>query len=96
MRWLDDLKSDLEAPIEARRFGSGWFAGFFGLVLAIMGLCLVVSLRWPSWFAMPELQLLRDRWSFHALIHLVLVAAYALALLSLMLRRPKAIGMLPY
>jgi sterol desaturase/sphingolipid hydroxylase (fatty acid hydroxylase superfamily) len=92
MGWLEDLKRDLEAPIEARRFGTGWFAGFFALVLALLGFCLVVSLRWPGLFAMPELQVLRDRWSFRALIHFVLLAAYALALLSLMLRRPKAIG----
>ena len=32
------LARDLEAPIEARGFGTGWFSGFFALVLAIAGL----------------------------------------------------------
>lgn len=49
------LGDELEAPLVQRRFGSGWFAGFFALVLAIAGLCLVAALRWPTWFATPEL-----------------------------------------
>ena len=32
------LARDLEAPIEARGFGTGWFSGFFALVLATAGL----------------------------------------------------------
>jgi sterol desaturase/sphingolipid hydroxylase (fatty acid hydroxylase superfamily) len=90
--WLEDLRRDLEAPIAARRFGTGWFSGFFALLLAIAGLCLVASLRWPDWFATPELAVAREWTGFRALVHLVLIAGYALALLSLMLRPRKAIG----
>jgi hypothetical protein len=53
--WFETLGRDLESPIAVRRFGSGWFAGFFALLFAIAGLCSVTSLRWPSWFSMPEL-----------------------------------------
>ena len=84
---------DLQAPVAARRFGSGWFAGFFGLTLAILGLCLVASLRWPDWFSTPELEPLRNWSGFRALVHIVLIAGYALALLSLLLRPRKALGM---
>lgn len=90
--FLERLSHDLEAPIEARGFGTGWFSGFFALVLAIFGLCAVAALRWPSWAGMPELGVLRDDSGFRVVVHLVLLAAYALALLSLLLRPRKAIG----
>ena len=90
--WIGDLKRDLQSPIAVRRFGTGWFAGFFAVVLAASALCLVISLRWPSWFAMPELAPLRDWTGFRAAVHAVLITAYALALLSLLLRPRKAIG----
>lgn len=91
-KWLQKLGDDLESPIEVRRLGSGWFAGFFGLLLAISGLCLVVSLRWPEWTAMPQLDAIRAWSGFRGAVHFILLGAYALALLSLLLRRRKAIG----
>jgi hypothetical protein len=45
---LSALSEDLQAPIERRRFGSGWFAGFFALLFAIAGFGFVVALRWPE------------------------------------------------
>jgi sterol desaturase/sphingolipid hydroxylase (fatty acid hydroxylase superfamily) len=90
--YWDNLKRDLEAPIEARGFGSGWFAGFFAIVLALAGLSFVAALRWPEWFAMPELALLREQGWFRPLVHFTLLGAYALALLSLLLRPRKALG----
>jgi sterol desaturase/sphingolipid hydroxylase (fatty acid hydroxylase superfamily) len=89
---LSALGRDLQAPIEARGFGSGWFAGFFALLLAVVGFGFVVALRWPDWFAMPELALLRDLPGFRIGVHAVLLGSYALALLSLLLRPSKAIG----
>ncbi len=91
--FLGRLAHDLEAPIEARGFGTGWFSGFFALVLAIFGLCCVLALRWPEWTALPELALLRDNPAFRMVVHGVLLAAYALALLSLLLRPRKALGL---
>ncbi len=86
------LGKDLEAPLAARRLGSGWFAGFFALVLALAGLCAVVALRWPAAFSMPQLEVVRGWAGFRPLIHVVLLSAYALALLSVMLRARKALG----
>jgi sterol desaturase/sphingolipid hydroxylase (fatty acid hydroxylase superfamily) len=91
--WIESLEHDLQSPVAVRRFGSGWLSGFFGLVLAIVGLCLVASLRWPDWFSTPELEPLRAWSGFRLLVHLVLIGGYALALLSLLLRPRKAIGM---
>ncbi len=91
--FLKNLARDLEAPIEARGFGTGWFSGFFGILLACVGLAFVSALRWPEWFAMPELQVIRNWAGFRTLIHITLLSAYALALLSLILRPRKSIGM---
>eukprot|EP01035_Chromulina_nebulosa_P001060 gene1060-1439_t len=57
--FLSSLVRDLEAPIAARGFGTGWFSGFFALVFAVAGLCFVVALRWPEYFAMPQLATVR-------------------------------------
>lgn len=88
----NNLKRDLEAPIAARGFGTGWFAGFFAIVLAFVGMGMVAALRWPDWFAMPELDVIRAWHGFRPLVHATLLASYALALLSLLLRPRKALG----
>jgi sterol desaturase/sphingolipid hydroxylase (fatty acid hydroxylase superfamily) len=90
--WFDRLEHDLQSPLEVRRLGTGWFAGFFALVLAIAGLCLVAALRWPDWFGTPELTAAREWTGFRVLVHGVLIGGYALALLSLLLRRRKVMG----
>lgn len=91
--FIKRLAHDLESPIEARGFGTGWFSGFFAIVLAIAGLCFVAALRWPEWFAMPELVVVREWSGFRLLVHITLLTSYALALLSLLLRPRKSIGM---
>lgn len=91
-KFFERLERDLVAPIEVRGFGSGWFSGFFGLLFAISGFCMVMALRYPDWFSTPELALVRDWQGFRGAIHVILVAAYALSLLSLMLRPRKALG----
>lgn len=90
--YLTNLMRDLESHVEVRRFGSGWLSGFFALLLAVVGLGLVIALRFPAWFATPELELLKEWGGFRAVVHLVLLASYALALLSLLLRPRKVLG----
>lgn len=92
-KFADRLVHDLEAPVEVRGFGSGWFSGFAALVLGLIGLGFVVALRWPILFGMPELDMVRDWPGFRPLTHITLLSAYALALLSLLLRPRKAIGL---
>jgi sterol desaturase/sphingolipid hydroxylase (fatty acid hydroxylase superfamily) len=91
--FLSNLKRDLEAPIEARGFGTGWFSGFFAILLAAVGLCFVTALRWPELASMPELELMRSWGGFRPLVHATLLASYGLSLVSLMLRPRKALGM---
>lgn len=90
--YLTKLGKDLEAPIESRGFGTGWFSGFFSILLAFIGLSFVAALRWPDWFAMPELEMIRTWVGFRTIVHIALISAYALALLSLLLRPRKALG----
>ncbi len=91
--YFQKLMRDLESPVEVRRFGSGWFAGFFALLFAISGFVMVVALKFPAWFTTPQLQIVRDWGGFRGAIHVVLLASYALALLSLLLRSRKVLGM---
>ena len=90
--WFEQLESDLGSHVAVRRFGSGWFSGFFAIVLVIAGLCFVAALRFPAYFAMPEMEALRGAGGFRLLVHVTLLSAYALALLSLLLRPRKALG----
>ncbi len=90
--YFKTLMHDLESPVEVRRVGSGWFAGFFALLFAVTGFGMVIALRYPNWFATPELSLLKDWGGFRGVVHGVLLASYALALLSLLLRPRKALG----
>lgn len=89
LAFLRQLQRDLDSPIEVRGFGSGWFAGFFALLFAVIGFGLVAALRFPAWFAMPELQTVKEWSGFRALVHGLLLASYALALLGLLLRPRK-------
>lgn len=91
--YIQKLMRDLEPPVEVRLFGSGWFAGFFALLFAISGFVMVIALKFPSWFTTPELQIVRDWGGFRGAIHVILLASYALALLSLLLRPRKVLGM---
>jgi sterol desaturase/sphingolipid hydroxylase (fatty acid hydroxylase superfamily) len=90
--FFKNLERDLTAPIEVRGFGSGWFAGFFGLLFAISGFGMVIALRYPEWFAMPELQAVKNSSAFRPAVHVILLISYALSLLSLLLRPRKALG----
>ncbi len=92
-RYLNQLMRDLESPVAVRRFGSGWLAGFFALLFAISGLAMVVALRLPTLLMTPDLAVMTAGPGFRAGVHLVLLASYALALLSLLLRPRKVLGM---
>jgi sterol desaturase/sphingolipid hydroxylase (fatty acid hydroxylase superfamily) len=91
-KYLDELMHDLESHVEVRRFGSGWLSGFFALLFAIAGLGMVIALRFPDYFATPELEILKNWGGFRGVVHLVLLASYALSLLSLLLRPRKVLG----
>lgn len=75
-----------------RHFGTGWLSGVLGIVLAFLALVAVLCLHFPQYLTLPEL---RTRYPL-ALVRLAidvgLLAAMALAGLSMLLRRRKALG----
>jgi sterol desaturase/sphingolipid hydroxylase (fatty acid hydroxylase superfamily) len=92
MKVDEPLVAELEAPVALRGFGSGWYAGLFGLLLAIASLAMVLVLRFPNWLGMPELATIRDSAGFRPAVHIMILAAYGLSIVSLMLRREKILG----
>lgn len=89
-----ELRAELEAPPELRRFGSGWIAGTLALAFAIGTLFLVLILRQPALLGMPELAVLRESQWIKPVLFLGLIIAFGLAALSLALRPNKLLGTL--
>ena len=88
------LRNELEAPAPLRAFGTGWISGVAGLALGLIGLALVVSMRAPGQFAMPELTALHANHWFKLGILVILLLGFAASVLSLALRTSKLLGTL--
>jgi sterol desaturase/sphingolipid hydroxylase (fatty acid hydroxylase superfamily) len=89
---LAKIRHELELPRDQRPIGSGWLSGAGALLAALTGLFLVITLRHPGLMNTPELDVLRQWSGFRITVHAVLAIAYILSLLSLVLRREKAMG----
>jgi sterol desaturase/sphingolipid hydroxylase (fatty acid hydroxylase superfamily) len=77
---------------ESTRFGSGWISGTLSTTLGVIGLGAVLCFHFPDLLTMPELRGLYPVPYVRALLHLVLVSAFLLGLLSVLLRRSKRLG----
>ena len=91
-RFRQLLRSDLESPEIERQFGRGWLSGVAALILAISGFLLVLCLRFPSWFTVPQIRAVYEKPVFHIGLQVWLVAAFVLAIISLVLRQNKILG----
>jgi lathosterol oxidase len=80
------------ATREPTTFGSGWISGVFSAVLGLIGLGAVLCFHFPQFFTVPEARALYPLPYVRALLHLVLVAAFGLGVISLTLRQNKALG----
>jgi sterol desaturase/sphingolipid hydroxylase (fatty acid hydroxylase superfamily) len=87
------LKSELEAPAESRRLGSGWIAGTLALAAAVAGLGFSLVLRHPTLFSVPELATITAAPWFRLAVQGLLVMAFLLSSLNLMLRPQKTLGL---
>jgi len=83
------IEQELELPPAVRRLGTGWLSGTLGLILGVASLLIVVSLRYHNLLADPDFLTLTTNPLFRPGLHVLLAAAFALAALSLMLRREK-------
>jgi sterol desaturase/sphingolipid hydroxylase (fatty acid hydroxylase superfamily) len=87
-----NLRSDLESPPEARRLGSGWLSGTAALIASLAGLFFVLCLRYPNLIAIDALRPYYDHPLFRLALHCLLITAFALALISLVLRSNRILG----
>lgn len=92
VKFLRKVRSELDAPREARPFGSGWISGSIGLLAGIVGLLMVIVLRNPSLTTVPQLATVYKDIPFRIVLYVVLIAGFALAALSLILRKDKTLG----
>jgi lathosterol oxidase len=74
-------------------FGSGWVSGVLSATLGALGLGAVLCFHYPSLLTAPELRSLYPIPYVRALLHLVLVSAFLLGVLSVCLRHGKVLGM---
>jgi sterol desaturase/sphingolipid hydroxylase (fatty acid hydroxylase superfamily) len=90
--FLRRVRSELEAPRDARPFGSGWLSGSLALLAGVTGGLMVVVLRNPSIASVPQLAAVDQSIAFRLALYFVLVSGFVLAALSLMLRPDKTLG----
>ena len=86
------LNADLEAEGELRRLGSGWYSGVAALVLALAGLVAVLCIRYSHILTVPEIREIIDLALFRLILHVVLIAGFLFAVISLVLREKKVLG----
>jgi sterol desaturase/sphingolipid hydroxylase (fatty acid hydroxylase superfamily) len=78
--------------IEPTTFGSGWVSGVMSAALGLLGLGAVLCFHFPELLTTPEARAVYPVPWVRALLHLVLVGAFVLGVISLTLRRNKALG----
>ena len=83
----------LFADAAPRRFGTGWISGVLAVLLGVLSLAAVLCLHFPQWLTMPELRARYPLPLVRAAIDFSILAVLALAGLSLLLRRRKALGL---
>jgi lathosterol oxidase len=83
-RWLGDG--------EPKRLGTGWTSGVASVFLGAVGLLAVVCFHFPALLTLPELRAVYPLAGVRAAVEIAIGAAFLLGLLSLGLRRRKALG----
>jgi sterol desaturase/sphingolipid hydroxylase (fatty acid hydroxylase superfamily) len=87
------LRRELEAPPALRKFGSGWISGVLGMMLGLATLGAVIMMRFPGVFVMKESAALVAHPGFRTGMMVLMVLAFLFAMLSLLLRPSKVLGM---
>jgi sterol desaturase/sphingolipid hydroxylase (fatty acid hydroxylase superfamily) len=87
------LRADLESEAAERSFGSGWISGVLALACALFGLISVLFLMLPGLFSAPMIREQYDQPWFRLALHFILIAAFVLAVLNIILRKQKIMGL---
>jgi lathosterol oxidase len=77
----------------ARQFGGGWISGVFAVALGALGAGAVLCMRYPALLTVPDARAVYPMDVVRFLIHVVLVAAFGLAVLSIWLSRRAPLGL---
>lgn len=86
------LRSDLESPVEARSFGSGWISGVGALALSVVASGVILSAHFPDLLATQQFRTLYDRSWFDLLTQGIMLSSFLLACISLVLRQNRILG----
>lgn len=78
---------------QSTRFGQGWISGVLSVALGLIGLGAVLCFRFPGLLTIPQAREFYPVPIVRALLHLVLVTAFLLGVLSITLRYNKALGL---
>jgi sterol desaturase/sphingolipid hydroxylase (fatty acid hydroxylase superfamily) len=87
------LRSELETHAGARRLGSGWLSGVVAFLLATGCFVLVLCRTFPGLFITPQLRLVFDHPLFSTGLIIAMAVAFGLALLNLVLRPNRILGL---
>jgi sterol desaturase/sphingolipid hydroxylase (fatty acid hydroxylase superfamily) len=79
--------------MEPTSFGYGFISGLIGAILGITSFGIIVSLRFPHYFAYAELRPLHSFEYIRAVIHVMLVASFLLGSVSAVLRANKTLAL---
>jgi sterol desaturase/sphingolipid hydroxylase (fatty acid hydroxylase superfamily) len=86
------VRAELESSAERRHLGTGWVSGVTALIASVAGLCFVLCLRYPSILTVPQIRFLYEHPAFRVGLHFLLIGAFAMAIVSLVLRTNKILG----
>ena len=92
-RLRDKIRAELEAPANAKQFGSGWISGVFALILAAASLAGGFCVRYPGVFTVAELHQVYSYVPYRLVIQGALILSFLCALLSVGLRGNKVLGL---
>lgn len=87
---MSPLRQDLDS--QDRRFGTGWISGVIGLFLSLMGLGAVLCFCFPDLLTVADAREYYNTGLIRIVLHLVLVSAFLLGILSVVLRKQKVLG----
>ena len=87
------LRGELESSADSRRFGRGWLSGVAALALALACLGSVLCLKYPDVLSVPEMRKAIDLTLFRLALHVGLILAFMLALVSVVLRENRVLGL---
>ena len=87
------IRNELEVPAALRSFGSGWWSGALGIILALCALGGILCVWFPGVFSIRELAKLHETGWYHPALFGVIILAFVFSMLSLLLRPTKLLGM---